>query len=391
MTRPDGPVHLRHMRRDNLRTVLLAITDAPGSRSDLAQRTGLTKASITNLVEPLLRQQILIEDAALGSGRGRPSRTLRFHPEAPVALGAEINVGHLAVAVRGLDGSTRSHQRVAVDNRHRGTDHIVDHLADLIRVAVHECGNPVLGVGLAVPGILRDGVVARAPNVAGLVDAPVGERLSAALGGVDVMVDNEANLAAFGELWPHRLVGDDFVYVSGDVGIGMGIVTGGRLYRGVTGFAGELGHVSIERRGRACTCGSRGCVEQYAGLDAVMASSGYPGPDTLQAALERGEGRARAAVEDAGAALGVALAAVLNIIDVTTVILGGTYAALFEHLAPAVQSELDTRVLAATQRSITVVASPQQGAAVVLGAAGIIANRGCLAPESLTNTGPVPP
>ncbi|MBF6180818.1 ROK family protein [Nocardia otitidiscaviarum] len=384
MTRSDGPAHLRQVRRGNLRTVLLSLADGPGSRADLAQRTGLTKATIANLVDPLVRQRILCEDAALSSGRGRPSRPVRFHPDAPVAIGAEVNVGHLATAVRGLDGAIRSHRRVNVDNRHRSPARIVEHLARLIRAAVDECGQPVLGVGLAVPGIVRDGVVVRAPNVPGLVDTPVGERLSTDLEGLHVLVDNEANLAAFGELWPHRLIGDDYVYVSGDIGIGTGMVIDGRLYRGVAGFAGELGHVAIERGGRECSCGGRGCVEQYAGLDAILGSSRCPGIGELLRAIERGDERARATVEDAGAALGVAVATLLNIVDITTVVLGGAYAVLFDQLAPAIRSELDTRVLAASQRAITLAAAPHGDRAVVFGAAGMVAHRACLEPELLT-------
>jgi hypothetical protein len=89
--------HLRQVRLGNLRTVLLALVDRPGSRADLAARTGLTKATLSNLTEPLLANGILLEEPATLAGVGRPSKPLRFHPDGPVALGAEINVSHLAV------------------------------------------------------------------------------------------------------------------------------------------------------------------------------------------------------------------------------------------------------------------------------------------------------
>lgn len=372
--------HLRQVRLGNLRTVLLALVDRPGSRADLAARTGLTKATLSNLAEPLLANGILVEDAATLAGMGRPSKPLRFHPDGPVAVGAEINVSHLAVETLGLDGETIHRRLVPTDIRNSSPDKILDQIAELIREITTQ--RPLLGVGLAVPGVVQDGVLVRAPNLPKLVGVPLAAELSERLN-LDVELENEANLAALAHLWPRHLAGEDFVHVSADVGIGAGVVLNGEVYRGAGGFAGEFGHVVIERNGVRCTCGSRGCVERYAGLDVILKEAGRRRLDSLAKALEKNDPKALNAVKAAGEALGVGLATLMNLFDVPTVVLGGSYAVLHAHLKAAVQSEMDTRVLAGGERHTRLVASPLGEFAVVRGAAGLITRRAVLQPERL--------
>ncbi|GAB2810039.1 ROK family protein [Lentzea nigeriaca] len=372
--------HLRQVRLGNLRTVLLALVDRPGSRADLAARTGLTKATLSNLTEPLLANGILVEEPATLAGMGRPSKPLRFHPDGPVAVGAEINVSHLAVETLGLDGETLRRVLVPTDIRDAPPDEVLDRVAELIGEITP--ARPVLGVGLAVPGVVHEGVLVRAPNLPKLVGVPLAAGLARRLN-LDVELDNEANLAALAHLWPRHLAGEDFVHVSADVGIGAGVVLNGEVYRGVSGFAGELGHVVIERNGALCTCGSRGCVERYAGLDVILREAGRRRLDSLAKALAAGDPKALSAVKAAGEALGVGLATLMNLFDLPTVVLGGSYAVLHEHLSVAVQSEMDTRVLAGGERHTTLVASPLGEFAVVRGAAGLVTRRAVQQPERL--------
>ncbi|MGW6443111.1 ROK family protein [Lentzea sp. NPDC055074] len=372
--------HLRQVRLGNLRTVLLALVDRPGSRADLAARTGLTKATLSNLTEPLLANGILVEEPATLAGMGRPSKPLRFHPDGPVAVGAEINVSHLAVETLGLDGATLERRLVPADMRKATPDEVLDRVTELIR----EVTGPrrLLGAGLAIPGVVHDGAIIRTPNLPRLVGTRLAEGLGARTG-LDVQVDNEANLAALAHLWPRHLAGEDFVHVTADVGIGAGIVVNGEVYRGVSGFAGELGHVVIERDGIRCTCGSRGCVERYAGLDVILREAGRRRLDSLRKALEAGDARAQSAVRKAGEALGVGLATLMNLFDVPTVVLGGSYAVLYDHLREAVQSEMDGRVLAGGERHTRLLGSPLGEFAVVRGAAGLVTRRAVQQPERL--------
>ena len=145
-------------------------------------------------------------------------------------------------------------------------------------------GIKLLGEGTGMSGLTQagliisaiaavSGTVVLAPNM-GWVDLPVATELEARLG-LPVVVENEANLAALAEQWTGAAVGiDDFVCVFGEVGVGGGIVLGGRLFRGTHGFGGEFGHISVDPEGRACACGSRGCVETFVGQESIARAAG---------------------------------------------------------------------------------------------------------------------
>jgi predicted NBD/HSP70 family sugar kinase len=184
-------------------------------------------------------------------------------------------------------------------------------------------------------------------------------------------VDNEANLAALGELdlgeLPH-----DFVYVSGEIGIGAGIVLGGALYRGSRGWSGEIGHIPINSDGPACRCGARGCLEQYAGQEAVLGAAGVDTVGALARAATAGKPDALAALTAAGAALGMAVATVVNLLDVRTIVLGGSYASLLPWLRDGIAAEAGRRVLTAAWSPVQLRAATLGPDAAMLGAAGSV-------------------
>src|SRR5208283_428199 len=187
------------------------------------------------------------------------------------------------------------------------------------------------------------GVLHRAPNLRGWQGIPVGELLADMLGRPlqSVHCDNEANLAALAERWYGSWEDlRDFVLVSGEIGVGAGIVIGGELFRGVKGLGGELGHVTVDPNGLACSCGGRGCLERVAGQEALLEATGLPAKartgraspsgsvvEIVQQAIT-GEPRTLLALAQAGTALGIALSAFLNVLDLPTVVLGGFYAEL---------------------------------------------------------------
>lgn len=374
MTRPQ-PAGPPTLRRHNLGLVLAALRAAgSAARAELAARTGLTRATVATLLEPLLAAGVLSEDAATPRGVGRPSRAVRFDPKGPVALGVAVDVDTLAVCAVGLDGAVRSLRQVDRDHRILAPTTVFDGAAELAAELRADVGAGVLGVGLALPALLGTpptttggapvfpSVVLRAPNLPRLV----GSRPAAELAGrlrLPVTVGNEATLGALA----HLDLAPDLVYVSAGVGIGGGVVLDGRVYRGVHGLAGELGHVVVDRDGPACGCGGRGCVERYAGMTALLADAGVADLDALEAGLERGAGWAVAATTRAAVALGVGLASVLNLLDVPVVVLGGTYARFAPHIVPALRAELAIRSL--QPGSVRVLVSDHGDAAAVLGAA----------------------
>jgi predicted NBD/HSP70 family sugar kinase len=374
--RPAGPPTLR---RHNLGLVLAALRAAGGaSRAELAARTGLTRATVATLLEPLLGAGVLAEDAATPRGVGRPSRAVRFAAGGPVALGVAVDVDALTVCAVGLDGVVRAHRHEVRDHRELAPDAVFDGAAALAGLVRDDVGARVLGVGLALPALLSDvlgpedpaasrpalgadtPVVLRAPNLPRLDGCRPGDALAARLR-VPVIVDNEATLGALA----HLDLAPDLVYVSAGIGVGGGIVLDGRVYRGARGLAGELGHVVVDRAGPACGCGGRGCVERYAGAAALLADAGAADLDALVAALADGDGRAATATSRAAAALGAGLASVLNVLDVPLVVLGGTFARLASAVEPTLRAELAARALAPAR----VLASDHGDAAAVRGAA----------------------
>ena len=363
------------IRRHNLGVIVRAVSHAPGSRAELAQRTGLTKATVSSLVDSLLAQGILAEGSPAPAGVGRPGRPVRLNPAGPAAVGLEINVDYLAGCRMDLTGAVLDRRHWPIDNRDRPPAGI---LADLGRLSAELSAPKLLGVALAVPGVVgTDGRLLRAPNLPRLAGVGLAERLSD-----QVLIDNEANFGALGWLHDAPAGQRDFVYVSGEIGVGAGLVVGGALFRGTAGFAGELGHVVVQRDGPACGCGGQGCVEQYAGLRTLLRAAGQPDLPALLAAAERGDRAATGAIAEAGSALGVGLASLLNVVDLPVVVLGGSYAALFELITPALRAELDRRVLSGAR--IELARSGLGAEAAVLGAAGAVLERALADPGALS-------
>ncbi|NBM20658.1 ROK family protein [Streptomyces sp. GC420] len=327
---------------------------APISRAAVAGQVGLTRAAVSTLVDELVRAGLLVElgpEALQSSGVGRPGSALALNDRGPAGIGAEIGVDHLAACAVDLRGEVRARVRVAADNRGRPAGPVLAELAALVDRVAGEAraeGLRPAGLAVAVPGLVtRDGhTVVRAPNL-GWSRVDLGPALRDAP--APLSVDNEANLGALAELWTSGgSAPQDFVHVSAEIGIGAAIVVDGRLLRGRHGFAGELGHVPIHPDGPACVCGGRGCLEQYAGEEAVLRAAGLAsGPGAIDVLAEhaaRGDEAARGALRDAGSALGIALAGAVNLLDPETVVLGGALSRLAPWLLPALEEELGRRV-----------------------------------------------
>ncbi|GGS98526.1 ROK family transcriptional regulator [Streptomyces chromofuscus] len=340
------------MRRRNLARVMHTVGAAgPLSRAAVASRIGLTRAAVSTLVDELVRSGLLEE---LGPerpgrvGRGRPGFALAVSGRGPAGIGAEVGVDHLAVCAVDLRGEVRARIVRHGTNRDRSPEPVIAELAGLVRRVVAEADGEGLwpaGLAVAVPGLVaRDArTVLRAPNL-GWHDTDLAALLPAEL---PLTVDNEANFGALAELWLGEDTPRDFLHVSAEIGIGAGVVVDGRLLRGTRGFAGELGHVPVRPDGPECACGGRGCLEQYAGEEAVLRAAGLQlGEDRVGLLAGRaadGDEDVRRALRDAGEALGVALTGAVNLLDPESVVLGGALAGLAPWLLPSLRSELARR------------------------------------------------
>ncbi|MBO4254427.1 ROK family transcriptional regulator [Streptomyces griseorubiginosus] len=352
---PSGPGRVlpdtqQGMRRRNLARVMHAV-NAEGqlSRAAVASRIGLTRAAVSTLVDELIRSGLLEELGPERPGRvGRPGSALAVSGHGPAGIGAEIGVDHLAVCAVDLRGQVRARAIRHGANRGRSPEPVIDELTELLRQVVAEAKGEGLwpaGLAVAVPGLVaRDArTVVRAPNL-DWHDTDLGALLPADF---PLTVDNEANFGALAELWLGEGTGGDFLHVSAEIGIGAAVVVAGGLLRGTRGFAGELGHVPVRPEGPRCACGGRGCLEQYAGEEAVLRAAGLePGEDRvglLAGRAAEGDAAVRRALRDAGKALGIALTGAVNLLDPESVVLGGALAGLAPWLLPSLEAELDRR------------------------------------------------
>ncbi|MGW3589865.1 ROK family protein [Streptomyces fungicidicus] len=352
--RPAGPGRAlpdtqQGMRRRNLSRVMHAVSaEGPLSRAAIASRIGLTRAAVSTLVDELIRSGLLEELGPERPGRvGRPGSALAVSGSGPAGIGAEVGVDHLAVCAVDLRGRVRSRAVRHVANRGRSAGPVLAQLTAMTKRVVAEAEAEGLwpaGLAVAVPGLVaRDArTVVRAPNL-GWHDTDLGELLP----GLPLTVANEANFGALAELWLGEDTPRDFLHVSAEIGIGAAVVVDGRLLHGNRGFAGELGHVPVWPDGPECACGGRGCLEQYAGEEAVLRAAGLePGEDRvglLAGRAEQGDARVRRALEDAGTALGIALTGAVNLLDPESVVLGGALSGLAPWLLPSLRSELARR------------------------------------------------
>ena len=349
-----GPGRVQDVRRQNLALVLDAIrrTDRT-TRAEISAGTGLTKASVSSLVTTLLDTGLIEEAGIARDGeRGRPGSGLVLNRQRG-ALGAEVNVDYLAVGIVDVLGELRAHK--VMERRPGGPDEVFGDLQELARQVAGEAeaaGIELLGGGLAVPGLVDPtrGLVLTAPNL-GWQDAALERHLEALLpdSPLGVVLSNEANSAALAELWyGHGSSFGDYLYVSGEVGVGGGLIFGSKLFAGPRGHAGEIGHMVVQPDGLQCGCGGRGCLETVAGQDAVFSAAGIQGATTadrmaaLVHALGTGAPEAVRAVERAGHFLGIALVSAARMVNVSAVILGGHFAGLQEWIRPSLLQSLET-------------------------------------------------
>lgn len=401
MARPrSAPARQPSLREHNLALVLTEVAAAGAtSRARIAAATGLTKATVSTLVDSLVAAGLVRESGTPVTlepvaRAGRPGTALTL-ATGPAGIGLEINVDYVATCTVDLTGGVTRRELVAEDLRRTSVDTAVARAAAAVQAAVVDVrasGRDLAGIYVAVPGLVdaRRGLLRLAPNL-GWHDVPVLEELAARVGEVwpagHARLDNEANLAALGELWAgdHRRPGgeplESFLHVSGEIGIGAAVVLDGSVHAGTRGFAGEIGHLPLDADGPPCRCGSRGCLERYAGQEAILRHAGLDGSprtsvgrsdgpiDELIRRAEGGDPATLAALTAAGHALGTGISIALNLVDVDTVVLGGIYARVARWLTPAVETELGRRVLSSAWDPVRVEVGGLGGEAAVRGAA----------------------
>jgi predicted NBD/HSP70 family sugar kinase len=392
-TSPTGrePAHQGSLRARNLALVLGVVAESPDpvSRADVSAITGLTRATVSSLVDAMVAGGLIAEvEPRQAQHTGRPATGLVVAGHVIAGLGVEINIDYVSCCLLDLAGQVRHRAVLRQDQRGRDPQGVLLTVTGLVataRRAARRLGLTVAGVGVGVPGLVdvQEGRLLVAANL-DWRDVDIRGMLSglARLGTIGVTVDNEANLAALGELQVVRTrLPANFLYVSGEIGIGAGIILAGALFRGARGWSGELGHMTVSPDGPACRCGSCGCLELFAGQDAIMAGAGLTSQvplssrstvDHILEAARRDDPATLAALRRAGHALGVTLASAVNFFDIGCVVLGGIYTQLGPWIKPLVEHEIARRVLSDAWSPVTVRYSQAGTDGAVLGAAAAI-------------------
>jgi predicted NBD/HSP70 family sugar kinase len=377
----SGGARQSTLRASNLALVMRTVCGSAEllSRADVAGATGMSRATAARLVDELVAGDLVDEaDREPTPRRGRPATPLVAGARIG-ALGLQVDAGLLAARVLDLRG--RVVAETVEDGDFVGSDPAatLDRLGRLAGglTAALPTGLRLIGAGLALPGIVDAdaGVLLRAPNL-GWTDERPADLLAPHLpDGLLLHLGNEADLAAraFADEAPgrpgkHR----DFLYLSGQIGVGGAIVHAGEVLGGSSGWAGEVGHVCVDPDGPACRCGSTGCLEQYAGRHALLAGAGLA-LDTpagrLRELAAAGDPAALQALGTAARALAVALASIVNVLDVPTVVLGGHLGELADLLHDELEEGLSRRVLSARWRRPQLEAAQSVPAAGATGAA----------------------
>jgi predicted NBD/HSP70 family sugar kinase len=347
----------RSVRYLNEMRALNALFQAGGmSRAELSRMLGLNRSSIGYIVHDLLadglaREREAESAPARGEARaGRPSVVVELDPAGATFLGAEIGVDHLTVVAIDLATERILHRSVAYPTRARTPDTGIARVAELINAAVESLGprDPrIKGVCVAIPALVHDGTVRNALML-GWRDVPLRKALQQRLRiDVPLVVENDANAFAIGETYRGASSRSGCVaFLLIENGAGGGIVLGGRLVRGGTGFAGEFGQLPVGGEGYGSGRHRPGHLESYIGKDAVVAryrANGAPPSADLRhllTALGQGEAIALRTAKDWADRLAVGLVQLTDVLAPGLIILGGSVAEIYPHVAEQVGASM---------------------------------------------------
>jgi predicted NBD/HSP70 family sugar kinase len=396
-------VAAEELRRHNLSAVLDRLHHSgPLSRSELAERTGLNRSTIRDLIGELVRLGLVEEGPGIAStGPGRPSPVARARPDGAVVLALELTVDSVAARTVGLGGKVYDEIRVARHRRPSSPKETIEHAASLAAplLAALPSGHRLVGAGIAVAGVVRrsDAFVHLAPNL-GWRDVPLGEIAAEELGIERIMLANEADLGALGEYrrGAGRGVGH-LIYVAGEVGIGTGIIINGTPMLGSAGYAGEAGHNMINPAGHRCRCGSIGCWETEAGEEALARRAGLPEGLVGQALLEelvaradRGDATTLEALDEIGRWLGIGIGNLINSFNPELIVIGGFHSELYPYLEDAVKRGAEESALDAPGRMARILPCELGVNAPLVGAAELVLEEVIASPADYGTTPALP-
>jgi predicted NBD/HSP70 family sugar kinase len=370
----------RHRRR-----VLVLLQDHGAlTRAELVRRSGISRATISEVVSALMADGFIREIEPTNGGRhgkvGRPSALLTLDPATGAAVGIDVDHDRLRLVVADL-----SHTVLAEADRPLDIDHDADTAmalaADLMHVAVAEAGlepEQILGVGMGLAGPFNRAT--GRPNPSSISPSWVGVDAAREMRrhiGYVVHIDNDANLGGLAEsMWGAGRGVSEAAYVKVDTGVGAALIIGGQIYRGAVGTAGEMGHSTIAEDGPVCRCGNRGCLERFVGasalLDSLRGSHGDLSVAEMIRLAERGDAGCRRVIGDAGRLIGVQVANLCNLLNPQRVIIGGSLSAAGNVLLDPIRASIERCALPMAAATADVVAGELGNRATALGALSLV-------------------
>jgi predicted NBD/HSP70 family sugar kinase len=332
-----GDGTLGWLRERNRQRVLGALREqGRTSQAEIARATGLSRTTVSKVVAELKETGLIdvLEVKASdphGIHGGRPSVQLALRDLSTAVVGVDFGHSHVQVAVGDVAHNVLAERRCDLDVNHRATE-ALDASARMVDEVLAEAGvrrADVVGAGIGIPGPVDRvrGTVGSRTILPGWLGLRIADEMRARLA-LPVEIENDANLGALAELtWGAGRDCSNFAYIKAATGIGAGIVIDGRLLRGATGTAGEIGHTTLDGAGALCYCGNRGCLETVASGPAIVHLVGNGGGGlTLGGVIDlaaEGDVRCRRAISDAGREIGIAIAGLCNLINPERVVVGG--------------------------------------------------------------------
>jgi predicted NBD/HSP70 family sugar kinase len=383
-----SPGSLRSLRERN-RLQVLEVVRGRGSvsRADIARHTGLARSTVSTLVNELLGAGLLVERGApedAAGVQGRPPVLLSFDPGAGALLGMHFDHPLLRVAVADLGYAILAEASLAIDVDNDAQDSIdaAVALVDELLATSQVDRERLLGAGVALAGPVDQatGTVDSSAILPGWVGMSVAQVLGVRLG-VPVHVDNDANLGALAEsvLGAGRGV-SEMAYIMLGSGIGAGLIIGGQVYRGSGGTAGEIGHVLVDEHGPLCRCGNRGCLETYAGADALLELLRRQHGDALTVdglveLARAGDAACQRVITDAARFVGVAAATLCNQLNPEMIVLGGELAQTGSLLLDPLRESIARYAIPSAAEGVRVLVGELGERAELLGALVLVLGR----------------